>query len=476
MAGNLQRRTRRTFAWVAVVPFLLGLTLFWVSRSYQASVASVSHTQDVLITAESLLLAVTQAESGQRGYLLTRGADFQDRYRAAKVRVEQQFSAIKSLTADNPHQQANLARLRTAIDRRIELLDSLLAEMQSAKAFFNPPANVLRDGVERMKAIRQLCDVIKAEETRLLEIRRSHQQNLAIVIAVASAGGIIVTILLLLVASRLIDRYAAERDRSEAELKNLNLELETRVEERTADLTRIAEKLSRSNQDLTQFAYVASHDLQEPLRTVASYAALLSRRYQGQLDEQADKYIGFMISGAKRMQSLVQDLLSYSKAGTQALKFEHVELESVVQGVRDSLRLVIAERRAQLTVEPLPSVEVDARRLGQVFQNLITNALKFTKPGEEPRIHVGVRRESGNWIVCVSDNGIGFESSYAERIFGIFQRLHTVGTYPGTGIGLAICKRIVEAHGGRIWAESIVNVGSKFCFTLPVAQSQTAVA
>ena len=200
---------------------------------------------------------------------------------------------------------------------------------------------------------------------------------------------------------------------------------------------------------------------------MASYAGLLARRYQGQLDEQADRYIQFVVGGAKRMQALVQDLLTYSRAGTQALQLEPVELEGVLKEVRDSLRLTIHEKGAQLSYSQLPALRGDSRKLSLVFQNLITNALKFMSPGKEPQIHIAALREGSHWLLCVADNGIGFESAYAERIFGIFQRLHSVGAYPGTGMGLAICKRIVEAHGGRIWAESVVDVGSKFYFTLP---------
>jgi light-regulated signal transduction histidine kinase (bacteriophytochrome) len=207
--------------------------------------------------------------------------------------------------------------------------------------------------------------------------------------------------------------------------------------------------------------------LQEPLRTVGSYASLLARRYEGKLDEQADKYIRHLIDGAKRMQTLIQELLAYSRAGTDALNYEAVDMATVLGRAEDNLRLAIAERHAHITKDLLPSVEVDAGRLAQVFQNLIGNALKFGKPDEPPAIHIGSWRHQGEWVFVVSDNGIGFEPQYAQKIFLIFQRLHHVGAYTGTGMGLAICKRIIEAHGGRIWAESQPGSGSRFFFTLP---------
>ena len=167
------------------------------------------------------------------------------------------------------------------------------------------------------------------------------------------------------------------------------------------------------------------------------------------------------------MQTLVHDLLAYSRVGTQGMKMEPVELEGVLRQAKENLRASLLERRAIITQDPLPTVSGDAGRLGQVFQNLIGNALKFAKPEQVPAVHVGAIQADEDWIISVRDNGIGFEPEYAERIFVIFQRLHQIGTYPGTGIGLAICKRIIEAHGGRIWAESTLGEGSTFSFTLP---------
>ena len=262
-------------------------------------------------------------------------------------------------------------------------------------------------------------------------------------------------------------QYAQERDEAESKIQDLNKDLQSRIEERTAELQETNERLVRSNKDLTQFAYVASHDLQEPLRTVGSYAGLLGRRYEGKLDDQADKYIRFIVDGAKRMQNLVQDLLAYSRVGTQALKFEPTDMNTVLQQAKDNLRLAIAERSAKIISDPLPHTISDAGMMTQVLQNLIGNAVKFSKPGESPVVQVSAKREGNELIFSVRDNGIGFESKYAERIFVIFQRLHQVGAYPGTGIGLAICQRIVEAHGGRIWAQSEPGNGSTFSFTLP---------
>ncbi|MEO8205617.1 MAG: PAS domain S-box protein [Chthoniobacterales bacterium] len=235
--------------------------------------------------------------------------------------------------------------------------------------------------------------------------------------------------------------------------------LEKVAEERT-------DELARSNAELAQFGYVASHDLQEPLRAVASCVQLLQKRYSGKLDARADEFIEHSVSGIKRMETLINDLLAYSRVGTQAKPLVKTDCSVVVKNVLANLAVAIAESDAVVTHDPLPMVEADTTQLSQVFQNLIGNAIKF-RAALPPVIHVGVEKQGSEWKFSVTDNGIGIESQYFERIFEVFQRLHTRVEYQGTGIGLAICKKIVVRHGGRIWIESQPGQGSAFCFTLP---------
>lgn len=261
---------------------------------------------------------------------------------------------------------------------------------------------------------------------------------------------------------------ARELRAANQKLGALNETLERRVEERTAEVEARAAELARSNADLVQFAYVASHDLQEPLRVVGSYAQLLGRRYQGQLDESADKYIGYLVDAANRMQRLINDLLAYSRVGTRGAEFASVDCERLFEEVVANLSEAIKEADAVVTHDPLPVVEGDGTQLSRVFQNLVGNAIKFRQaPGV--RVHVGVEENDGQWIFTVRDNGIGIDPEYFDRVFVIFQRLHTSDEYPGSGMGLAITKRIVERHGGRIWVESEAGKGSAFSFTLPTA-------
>ena len=226
------------------------------------------------------------------------------------------------------------------------------------------------------------------------------------------------------------------------------------------------QELARSNRDLEQFAYVASHDLQEPLRMVAAYTQLLAERYQGQLDANADKYIHYAVDGALRMQTLVQDLLAFSRVGRNGRDPRAVNMNGILELVLDNLQTVIRETNAQVDVHPLPEVVVDATQMVQLFQNLIGNALKF-RGRDAVRISITGERNEREWTFSVTDNGIGIAPEHAETVFVIFKRLHTQAEYPGSGIGLAICKKIVEQHGGRIWVESRPGQGASFKFTLP---------
>ena len=240
------------------------------------------------------------------------------------------------------------------------------------------------------------------------------------------------------------------------------------------DLARKAEELARSNADLEQFAYVASHDLQEPLRMVASYTQLLAERYQGKLDETADKYIAYASEGALRMQQLIHDLLAFSRVGRSGAACQSLDCNAIMDEVLLSLSAAVKESGAVVTFDNLPRVWADRPLIAQVFQNLIGNAIKF-RGKAVPEIKVRAEATGAHWSFSFSDNGIGIAPEYAENIFVVFQRLHARTEYPGNGIGLAICKKIVERYGGRIWVEGQVGKGSTFKFTLPAATPKDGV-
>lgn len=277
------------------------------------------------------------------------------------------------------------------------------------------------------------------------------------------------------------------RKKAEEELKKYHARLEELVQERTAELItanaqlkleiserkraeenlqRTANELARSNADLTQFAAIVSHDLQEPLRVIDGFVTLLGRRYQGRLDAKADKYIGYTVDGVNRMQKLITDVLQYSKVGTRGRILQPVDFSVAVDKALFNLQAAVEETCAVVTKDQLPTLTADASLISSLFQNLIGNALKFR--GKEPmKVHISADQKEDKWVFSVRDNGIGIEPKYAEKIFGMFQRLHTAREYPGTGLGLAICKRIVEHHGGAIWLESEPGDGSTFYFSIP---------
>ncbi|MEP6517466.1 PAS domain-containing sensor histidine kinase [Microcoleus vaginatus] len=241
----------------------------------------------------------------------------------------------------------------------------------------------------------------------------------------------------------------------------------TSRKEAEQQMLQLTEDLKRSNEELEQFAYVASHDLQEPLRAVTSYTQLLAQRYQGNLDDRADKYINYIVDGATRMQQLINDLLAYSRLGTRGQEFEPADCNAAVQQSLCNLQIAIAETKAVITCDAMPTVMADEFQLVQLFQNLLANSIKFCRQ-DIPLIHIAARRQESEWVFSVRDNGIGIDPQYADRIFIIFARLHSRRQYSGTGIGLAMCKRIVERHGGRIWVESQEGKGATFYFTIPI--------
>ena len=235
-------------------------------------------------------------------------------------------------------------------------------------------------------------------------------------------------------------------------------------------MEKLITELKRSNQELQQFAYVASHDLQEPLRTISSFTQLIERRYHGKLDEDADEFMDYIAEAAQRMQQMILDLLEYSKVVTKGGEFSEVDINEALDEALFYLKGLIEECNVEITRYKLPRLVADRVQITKVFQNLISNSIKFSKPDEPPKIHISSKKdeEKNEYVFSVVDNGIGMDPQYAGRIFTIFQRLHTRDEYQGTGIGLSIVKRIIERHGGHIWVESEPGKGSTFYFTIPI--------
>jgi light-regulated signal transduction histidine kinase (bacteriophytochrome) len=253
-------------------------------------------------------------------------------------------------------------------------------------------------------------------------------------------------------------RDISEKKRLEKAIRDVNLSLEKKVQQRTAEL-------EIKNKELEQFAYVASHDLQEPLRTTSSFVELLRKQYHGKIDDNANRYIDYVVQASDRMKTLIKDLLDYSRIGREK-QFEPVDCNVALTEVLADLAKVIKENKATIIANKLPVVNAFPTELKLLFQNLISNSIKFQKAGIAPKIEISTSKENGQWHFRFSDNGIGIDQQYQQRIFIIFQRLHNRSVYEGSGIGLAHCKKIVELHGGTIWVESEASKGSTFHFTI----------
>jgi light-regulated signal transduction histidine kinase (bacteriophytochrome) len=240
----------------------------------------------------------------------------------------------------------------------------------------------------------------------------------------------------------------------------------TRRKQAEEELCQTMADLERSNRELEEFAYISSHDLQEPLRQIANFSEMLAKDYKERLDERAVRYFGYITVGARRMQALINDVLSFSRLGQGEVPQTTTSVEDVLKATLKDLHTLIRESGAEISYDSLPSLKVNPNQMGLLLQNLIANSLKF-RDENSPMIHLSARQEGGEWVISIRDNGIGFDPQYAEAIFKVFKRMHSQETYPGTGIGLAICKKIVERHGGRIWAESQPGDGATFYFTIP---------
>jgi|HubBroStandDraft_6_1064221.scaffolds.fasta_scaffold04923_5 signal transduction histidine kinase len=432
----------------------------------------VTHTHQVLEKMDAVVTDLLNAETGERGFILTGEASFLEPYNEAFAHVYGDVKELRRLTSDNPVQQRNLDRVEPLISERLVMFQERV-ELRRREGLISG-AEIVRQGPgkQHMDRIRAQLGEMKEEENRLMILRTAavtkSSRNTTIVIV----SGEVLALLFLSVAAIVVGQEMGQRRRAEEEVLILNVDLEKRVAERTAELDERASDLARSNSELQQFAYVASHDLQEPLRMVASFTQLLAKRYEDKLDDDARDFINYAVDGATRMQTLISDLLNYSRVGTQGKPLVPTDSDALFRRVLDTLQFSIKESNAVIVSDPLPMVLADPQQLGQLFQNLLTNAIKFR--GEQaPNIRILTERNGNDWKISVRDNGIGISPEHTDRIFIIFQRLHTKTEYPGTGIGLAICKKIVERHGGRIWFEPSPGGGTTFCFTISAADKQT---
>ncbi|MFI6482721.1 ATP-binding protein [Nonomuraea sp. NPDC050663] len=428
-----------------------------------------------------LTLALSMQEGSARTFALTQDPQFADNYRRAVAAEEVALRELNRLVPDDRTGLQEIAR--TALTWRTEYAEKLIAGA--------PPNTVLaRHGAERMSPAREALSRERttlerrhaaakiAIEDRAREVYLAIGVVLAVIIALLVILGLIVRNFVIRPISELarqVDGVAkGDFDRTihvdrPAELETLSGHIDGMRREIVQQLQLSegqATELRRSNSDLEQFAYVASHDLQEPLRKVASFTQLLEQRYGEQLDERAKQYITFTVDGAKRMQLLINDLLDFSRVGRMGGEITTLDSAVPLRAALHNLEAQIDHTDAVITHDPMPKVRGNRTHLTQLFQNLIGNALKF-RTDATPAVHIGARQtDDGTWEFSCADNGIGIDAKYAERIFIIFQRLHPREAYPGTGIGLALCRKIVENHGGTIWVDTSASPGTTVRWTL----------
>ncbi|MPY33257.1 HAMP domain-containing protein [Streptomyces adustus] len=500
MAGWTTRHwLRRGVAATLLVLAVLGSVGAWAMlRSSRISDELVNRRSPALVNAVRLESALLNQETGVRGYGLTGRREFLTPYTEGVAAERQAVGRLEEVLRGGDD-LADLAAVRKAAGTWQERIARPVSG-SSAPAALTLSAQRAEEGKTEFDAVRK---ALKDQQSRLQQERQNAAAALrratvlrnwtlavdAFVVAVVAAlvfealrRGITRPLEQVGAGARDVARGRFDRRiavTGPADIRQLAVDVDgmrTRLvdelafsEEARRLLDEQTAELKRSNTELEQFAYVASHDLQEPLRKVSSFTQLLQRRYGGQLDERADQYIAFAVDGANRMQVLINDLLAFSRVGRVHNDHATVDLDEVLRRTLDTLSIPIEETDAEVTFDPLPVVVGDATQLGMLWQNLLSNSLKFRDPGRRPEIRVSARRDGDVWEFGVGDNGIGIAPEFRDKVFVIFQRLHTREAYPGTGIGLAMCKKVVEFHDGSIGIDPDHSPGTRVVFTLPCA-------
>lgn len=451
MTWTAQQKIRLGFWLLILIPVVLGTLA--VRNAYDLADAArhVAVTNEIGRRLEKLFSEFKDVEVAQREYILNGGEQPIRIISQTYASIDQDIKELRALGADHRW----LALLDTLLPQKFEEIQKTIDLRNELGPEAASQALLTNRGQKAVDDIRRVAANMRLEEDRRLSARSAEQQR-------RFMATLQIFALILLLNIGLIGALYILQKRETDRARETNFELEQRVAHRT-------EALQRSNEDLQQFAYVASHDLREPLRMISSYATLLQRKYTGKLDADGDTFINYIVDGSRRMNSLIQGLLDYSRAGGEdEAPLTPVEVKPILRNIVANLKVTIAEAGATVMWENLPeSVPYEPVRLTQVFQNLIANAIKY-RGDRRPVVRIGSVQGPAEIVFSVSDNGIGIEPEYIDQIFGIFQRLHGK-EYEGTGIGLAMVKKIVERYGGRIWVESTPGAGSTFYFTVLTA-------
>ena len=485
MAVSLSRKLERLLLWVGVpLVLMLGITV-WTGVRLAQSFQGREVERIYFLHLNNLQTALLNVETGIRGYALSSNTSYLEPYTQGNKDVNLALAQLGTDINFKTEVKPLEAEVRTFVQdwavRSIEVIKQGGFDRSGQLA-------VISEGKTLLDILRvRLKNIFAGSEQRRTALRLENGQFTQLVVVLPLVVLVLVLIgffllrlgLLRFVLEPVEHLRVATASLAAGEVAvRVHIQSDDELGELARTLNRSAEILKernvdllRSNRELEQFAYVASHDLQEPLRMVSSYTQLLKKRYAGQLDAKADQYIEFAVDGANRMQRLIQDLLAFSRVGTHPLELTDTDLNTVLAEVVQNLKLALEDSGGEVVVQNLPQVCADRGQVSRVLQNLVGNGLKFQREGVAPVVQISARAAGSMWEISVKDNGIGIEPGYFERIFIIFQRLHTKEQYSGSGIGLAVVKKIIERHGGKLWVESSSGEGSTFHFTLPAVVS-----
>lgn len=481
---NLHDKKNKRLPFLELMSALAVVIIIWINAALAFSAIHtlsdnhrrVMYSGQIVAWLKDLNLALLAAESGQRGYLLTQKEAYLSPYHSVLENLDIRIEAVKKIQAESASQDKKIKKLlrlsQEKIDQLKQTVNLALDDKENRAIKFVKTG----EGRELSLGIATILQELYSQEfgfqeTLYQETKVSERDSRVLFFVSLSIST------LLLVGVLLLLRFNYKKESiHRKEIEHKALELEDKIKERTKELTLYSEQLARSNQELEDFAFVASHDLQEPLRKIRTFSSRIQSIYQDALDEKGVDYLRRLNNAAQRMSALISDLLEFSRIKTQGKDFEKIDLNHLVKDVIDDLEIAIETSQAHISLAKLPEINADGSQMNQLFINILSNAIKFRRTDCAPSIHISYQLVSTSIadvsLQChqftIEDNGIGFDNRYIDKIFVPFQRLHGRDEYKGTGIGLAVCRKIVERHGGTIWAESEVGKGTKFFFTLPL--------
>ncbi len=464
MPKRLRKKAKRVHIITIVMGAVLAIGVSILAHQYRKHQSEITYSRNVIESIHLFSLQLSELAIDEKAVLIGTPDAQLDSLRQHTTAIQKRAEQLLALTAKDALYRSNAREIHRLITKSARSLDIILDNNQEF-------SKVMAQFERRSADVANMINLARDIETKAREEIFLHEEklrNAESILIIVFIGLIGMTFLLTLWGAKLYEGYAEVRESANLAMEEMNQELEKRVQLRTSELQEAVRELKRSNADLERFAYSASHDLQEPIRLISGYVSMLSRKYTGKLDETANQYIQYAINNAQRMQDLINDLLSFSSIHFEHGVFREISLSDVARLARTYLDVMIQEYQATIEIDELPSIVGDKHQIERVFRGLFSNAIKFRHPDRPLLVQVSSKIVNEELVISVKDNGIGFDQKHADSIFELFARLHPRGRFPGTGTGLAIARKVVELHDGRIWVASTPNTGSVFSFSLPI--------